>query len=70
MFCGDRFGGQTGISAWLAIRPSFSAPSRSKRDVRAKLGLDVEAPTVMLVGGGEGMGKLKETAVALSQTCV
>lgn len=52
----------------LPIRPSFSAPSRSKRDVRAKLGLDVEAPTVMLVGGGEGMGKLKETAVALSQT--
>jgi len=53
----------------LPVRPSFSAPVSCKRDLRAKLGLDIEAPTVMLVGGGEGMGKLKETAEALAQTC-
>ncbi len=55
----------------LPIRPSFSAPKQfSKQDIRARLGLNEDAPTVMLVGGGEGMGKLKEIAEALGQTYV
>lgn len=55
----------------LPIRPSFSAPKQfSKQDIRARLGLHEDAPTVMLVGGGEGMGKLKEIAKALGQTYV
>jgi 1,2-diacylglycerol 3-beta-galactosyltransferase len=53
----------------LPIRPSFSAPqSLSKSTLRGKLGLDKAAPTVMIVGGGEGMGKLEETAIALNET--
>ena len=32
--------------------------------------MDETASTVMLVGGGEGMGKLEATAEALAQTCV
>lgn len=55
----------------LPIRPSFSAPKQfSKQYIRARLGLNEDAPTVMLVGGGEGMGKLKEIAEALGQTYV
>ena len=55
----------------LPIRPSFGAPRQaSKADIRSKLGLDTEAATVMLVGGGEGMGKLQETAEALARTYV
>jgi len=53
----------------LPIRPSFSARRQlSKHELRTKLALDTDAPTVMLVGGGEGMGKLQETAEALAQT--
>jgi len=52
----------------LPIRPSFSAPkSLSKQALRDKLSLDRDSPTVMIVGGGEGMGKLEEIAAALAQ---
>jgi len=52
----------------LPIRPSFSAPKRlSKHALRDKLNLDTSASTVMIVGGGEGMGKLEEIASALAQ---
>lgn len=52
----------------LPIRPSFSAPKRlSKHALRDKLNLDTSASTVMIVGGGEGMGKLEEIATALAQ---
>ena len=81
MLCGDKVGSVPSTTSWftsranfchgLPIRPSFSAPKQfSKQDIRARLGLHEDAPTVMLVGGGEGMGKLKEIAEALGQTYV
>lgn len=52
----------------LPIRPAFNAESLPKVELRRLLQLDLTASTVMLVGGGEGMGKLEATAEALSQT--
>ena len=52
----------------LPIRPAFNAPTRSKTEIRQQLGMDTNSSTVMLIGGGEGMGKLETTADALSQT--
>lgn len=37
------------------------------QEIRQQLGMDSAASTVMLIGGGEGMGKLEETAEALAQ---
>eukprot|EP00982_Pelagococcus_subviridis_P009052 30897-Pelagococcus_subviridis.AAC.14 len=54
----------------LPIRPAFNAESLPKVELRRLLQLDLTASTVMLVGGGEGMGKLEATAEALSQTSV
>ena len=49
----------------LPIRPAFNAAPRPKAEIRAELGMDETAHTVMLVGGGEGMGKLEQIAEAL-----
>mmetsp|Transcript_9268 Transcript_9268/g.42056 ORF Transcript_9268/g.42056 Transcript_9268/m.42056 type:complete len:258 (+) Transcript_9268:939-1712(+) len=51
----------------LPIRPAFNLPSKPKREIRQQLGMDSAASTVMLIGGGEGMGKLEEIAKALAQ---
>lgn len=57
------------VCCGLPIRPSFSNPkTESKHKLRSKLGLHLTAPTVMLVGGGDGMGKLEATAAALAKT--
>jgi len=52
----------------LPIRPAFNLPPRPKADVRRQLGLKVTAATVMVIGGGDGMGKLEAIAEALSRT--
>jgi 1,2-diacylglycerol 3-beta-galactosyltransferase len=52
----------------LPIRPAFNLPAKPKPELRQQLGMDETASTVMLVGGGEGMGKLEATAEALAQT--
>jgi 1,2-diacylglycerol 3-beta-galactosyltransferase len=46
----------------------FAAQIGDKRDLRGKLGLKPDLPCVLLVGGGDGMGPLYETARALSRT--
>jgi 1,2-diacylglycerol 3-beta-galactosyltransferase len=51
----------------LPIRPAFNLPSKPMQEIRQQLGMDSAASTVMLIGGGEGMGKLEETAEALAQ---
>lgn len=43
----------------------FADSHISQRDARQKLGLDLERTTVLLVGGGEGMGPLYEIARAI-----
>lgn len=37
-------------------------------DLREELGMDPELPAVLLMGGGEGMGPVKKTALALGET--
>ncbi|OUS42062.1 MGDG synthase-domain-containing protein, partial [Ostreococcus tauri] len=53
----------------LPIRPAFrSVGLRSDKSVlRLQLGLDPHASTVMLIGGGEGMGKIAAITEALSR---
>jgi UDP-N-acetylglucosamine:LPS N-acetylglucosamine transferase len=53
----------------LPIRPAFSTVNAqaNKLALRSKLGLDTHASTVMLIGGGEGMGKIAAITEALSR---
>mmetsp|Transcript_5219 Transcript_5219/g.19146 ORF Transcript_5219/g.19146 Transcript_5219/m.19146 type:complete len:536 (+) Transcript_5219:143-1750(+) len=51
----------------LPIRLSFSDRLPSKRKLRAQLGMNTKLPSVVLVGGGEGMGPVKATAKALAK---
>ena len=46
----------------LPIRPAFARPAGEKKALRLALGLDAERITALLVGGGEGMGKVGEIA--------
>jgi len=46
----------------------YSAPTGDKRMMREKLGWPQNKPTILLVGGGEGMGPLAETAHAIDQS--
>ncbi len=48
----------------------FLARGRSKAEERADLGLAPEQTTVLLVGGGEGMGKLYEIARSIAEARV
>lgn len=50
----------------LPVHPRFQPPAGDKAVIRRKLGLELERFTVLLVGGGEGMGKLYELARAVA----
>ncbi|XP_054804986.1 monogalactosyldiacylglycerol synthase 2, chloroplastic-like isoform X2 [Prosopis cineraria] len=52
----------------LPIRPSFARAVLSKDQMREELGTDLNLPAVLLMGGGEGMGPVKETALALGES--
>lgn len=52
----------------LPVRPSFCKATRPKVELRKELGMDENLPAVLLVGGGEGMGPVEETAQALEET--
>ncbi|XP_010928301.1 probable monogalactosyldiacylglycerol synthase 3, chloroplastic [Elaeis guineensis] len=51
----------------LPIRPSFCRAVLNKDDLREELEMDPHLPAVLLMGGGEGMGPVKETAMALGE---
>ncbi|VFQ79267.1 unnamed protein product [Cuscuta campestris] len=51
----------------LPVRPSFVKPVRPKDELRDELGMNVELPAVLLIGGGEGMGPIEATARALDK---
>ncbi|HXF60219.1 MAG TPA: glycosyltransferase, partial [Caldilineaceae bacterium] len=55
----------------LPVRPIFAEPPRPKAELRAELGMHPALPAALLVGGGEGIGRVaeiaKETAAALAQ---
>lgn len=51
----------------LPIRPAFSQRLPPKRTLRRQLGLDLDVPAILLVGGGEGMGRLADTVDELAR---
>ncbi|GAA0182977.1 hypothetical protein Leryth_021017 [Lithospermum erythrorhizon] len=52
----------------LPIRPSFCRAVLVKNDLRVELEMDLELPAVLLMGGGEGMGPVQKTALALGES--
>lgn len=50
----------------LPVAERFCNPSIDSRAIRAKLGWPQDVPVAVLVGGGDGMGPLRETALAIS----
>ena len=51
----------------LPVAERFCNPAMDSRAVRANLGWPQDLPVVVLVGGGDGMGPLRETALAISK---
>lgn len=51
----------------MPIDPKFTRPLPGKEDLRRKLGLERDLPTVLLVGGGDGAGGLRSAVQAISQ---
>ncbi|KAJ3679156.1 hypothetical protein LUZ60_017167 [Juncus effusus] len=51
----------------LPIRPSFCRAILRKDELRKELEMDLNLPAVILMGGGEGMGPVEETALALGE---
>ncbi len=49
------------------IADEFRQPSPPKAKLRERLGWPQDLPVVLMVGGGEGMGPLKETVIAVDQ---
>ncbi|CAH8285678.1 unnamed protein product [Eruca vesicaria subsp. sativa] len=52
----------------LPVRPSFARAVLVKDDLRKELEMDQDLRAVLLMGGGEGMGPVKETAKALEDS--
>lgn len=50
----------------IPIMPVFSEPYPSRAEMRRRLGLRVEPPTVIVVAGGFGSANLKDTLLALA----
>lgn len=51
----------------LPVAERFCQPGGDKNQLRAKLGWPQDRPVILLVGGGEGMGPLEKTAIAIDQ---
>jgi 1,2-diacylglycerol 3-beta-galactosyltransferase len=49
----------------IPLRREFGTTALSAREMRTKLGLDPELSTVLLMGGGDGAGRLTHTARAI-----
>ncbi|KAG7583678.1 Glycosyl transferase family 28 C-terminal [Arabidopsis suecica] len=49
----------------LPVRPSFPRTIIYKDELRRELEIDLNLPAVLLMGGGEGMGPVQKTALAL-----
>ncbi len=50
----------------LPIRPEFARVALEKHHARRRLGLRADLPLVLLLGGGEGMGRMEEIAQAVA----
>jgi 1,2-diacylglycerol 3-beta-galactosyltransferase len=51
----------------LPVRPVFSQPTRPRAELCAELGLKPNLPTVLLVGGGDGIGRVAVIARAIGK---
>lgn len=51
----------------LPVRPVFAQPPRPRAELRAELGMDADLPAVLLVGGGDGIGRVAVIARALGR---
>jgi 1,2-diacylglycerol 3-beta-galactosyltransferase len=49
------------------VHPKFTRVTITKHEAKQMLGWDETLPTVLLIGGGDGMGPLVETAMAIDQ---
>ena len=56
------------VMGGLPIGLRFGLETRSKEELRAELGMRKGLLTVLIVGGGEGMGRLYEIAVSLDES--
>lgn len=54
----------------LPVAERFCRPPGDPQQLRAQLGWPQDRPVVLVVGGGEGMGPLYETAVAIARSGV
>lgn len=52
----------------LPIRPAFARRTRPKPELRVALGMDVGLPSVLLIGGGEGIGPVEQIAAQLARS--
>lgn len=50
------------------VLPDFAERARRGRTLRASLALAPDTPTVLLMGGGDGMGRMLETAQAIGRS--
>jgi 1,2-diacylglycerol 3-beta-galactosyltransferase len=53
----------------LPVAERFCRPPGDRHSLRSRLGWPKERPMVLLVGGGEGMGPLERTALAIATSC-
>ena len=51
----------------LPVAERFGQPSADRDTLRARFGWPQDRPVILLVGGGEGMGPLKETAMIIAE---
>jgi 1,2-diacylglycerol 3-beta-galactosyltransferase len=51
----------------LPVAQEFCIPAAGKEEIRRRKGWPLDLPLVLLIGGGDGMGPLKETAWAISR---
>lgn len=52
----------------MPVHPDFAQVSRNKRALRQRLGWEVDMPTVLLTGGGDGMGRLHQIATHINES--
>ncbi len=50
------------------VLPDFAVRASAGRNMRRALGLEPEATTVLMMGGGDGMGRMSETAQAIAHS--
>lgn len=52
----------------LPVRPAFAQPPQNDAELRHRLGLQANLPTVLLISGGEGVGPVEAIARQLDET--